>query len=89
MLSKFTRNGRTSTPKVSQFDRVLPPDDESISKYICPKYVKKINTDPRWAKTTMKPFLNTQEEERKTKLSNDLRPTEESSTKKIVKFDEK
>ena len=67
----------------------MPPDDESITKYICPKYIKKINTDARWAKTTIKPFIGGGEEERRAKQSSDLRIGEESASKKIVKFDEK
>jgi hypothetical protein len=69
---------------------VLPPDDDSISKYICPKYMKRINIQDKSAKSTAKTFVATQGGERATKTAKDLRNTgDESATKKIVKFDEK
>lgn len=69
---------------------MLPPDDDSISKYICPKYIKKINTQDRSSKSTAKTFVTTRGVEKSTKQSNDLKlGGEEVSAKKSVKFDEK
>lgn len=44
--------GKTHTTKVSSADQVLPPHDESIARFICPKYLRKINTEQTLAATT-------------------------------------
>jgi hypothetical protein len=50
--ARSTRAGKTHTTKVRVADLVLPPHDDSIARFICPKYIKKINTEQGLAAAT-------------------------------------
>lgn len=64
---------------------VLPPEDEGVSKYICPKYHKKINTDPKMSKAVVgKGLMKSEETQMKRTSEINLR---EDQSKKSVKFE--
>jgi hypothetical protein len=68
----------------------LPPEDESLSKYVSPKYMKKINTEPRMAKpSTGKSYINPSGLEKALKANGDIKLREDSPSRTRVKFDEK
>lgn len=61
-------SGRSPTIRVSSFNTALPPHDEGIARFVCPKYIKKINTEQGLAVTTR---------------ANLMQPTTPGSTQKL------
>lgn len=50
--ARLTLNGKNPTTRVSQSYQVLPPHDDGIARFVCPKYIKKINTEQKLAVTS-------------------------------------
>ena len=84
-------NGKIVTIKVrSTITLALPPDDESISKYISPKYIKKISLDSKMTSIASRAYITTAAgQETVQKSVGDTRFKEEVPTKRTVKFEER